>query len=102
LGIYKRALYFWTSQTKNTFSMALLNMQSTVSPISGLAISTPSGSALITYNSDAINWPTLASQSGIPAWSQFQYTNANQTVGIARVKHTVANIRTAAGASTVS
>ena len=87
---------------KNIFSMALLNMHSTVSPISGLAISTPSGSALITYNTDAMNFPTLASQSGIPAWSQFEYTNANQTVGIARVKHTVTNIRTAAGASLVS
>jgi hypothetical protein len=85
---------------KNIFSMALLNMHSTVSPISGLAIS--AGSALITYNTDAMNWPTLASQAGIPAWSQFEYTNANQTVGTAYVKHTVANIRTAAGASTVS
>jgi hypothetical protein len=85
---------------KNIFSMALLNMHSTVSPISGLAIS--AGSALITYNTDAMNFPTLASQSGIAAWSQFEYTNANQTVGTAYVKHTVANIRTAAGASTVS
>ncbi len=85
---------------KNIFSMALLNMYSTVSPISGLAIST--GSALITYNTDAMNFPTLASQSGVAAWSQFEYTNANQTVGIARVKHTVTSIRTAAGASLVS
>ena len=80
--------------------MALLNMHSTVSPISGLAI--PGGSALITYNTDAISWPTLASQPGIAAWSQFEYTNSNQTIGVAKVKHTVANIRTAAGASPVS
>lgn len=80
--------------------MALLNMHSTVSPISGMAIST--GSALITYNTEAMNWPTLASQSGIAAWSRFEYTNANQTIGTAYVKHTVANIRTAAGASLVS
>jgi len=80
--------------------MALLNMYSTVNPISGKAVS--GGSALVTYNSDNISWPTLASQSGIAAWSQFEYTNTNGTVGIANVKHTVANIRTAAAASTVS
>jgi hypothetical protein len=80
--------------------MALLNMYSTVSPISGTTVT--GGSALLTYDSNNINWGTLASQSGVAAWSQFQYTNANNTVGVAKVKHTVANIRTAAGASTVS
>jgi hypothetical protein len=80
--------------------MALLNMYSTVAPISGQAVS--NGSALVTYNSDSISWPTLASQSGHSTWAAFQYTNTNGTVGIANVKHSVANIRTAAGASTVS
>lgn len=80
--------------------MALLNMYSTVSPISGTSVA--GGSALVTYNSDSISWPTLASQSGHSTWSTFQYTNTNGTVGTARVKHTIANIRTAAAASTVS
>lgn len=80
--------------------MALLNMYSTVAPISGQAV--PNGSALVTYDSNAISWPTLASQSGHATWSAFEYTNTNGTVGVAHVKHTIANIRSAAGASTVS
>ena len=80
--------------------MALLNMYSTVDPLTGIAVS--GGSSLITYNSDGINWPTLASQSGHSTWSTFQYTNTNQSTGVARVKHTIANIRTAASATTVS
>lgn len=80
--------------------MALLNMHSTQNPITGASIS--GGSALITYNTDLIEWGTLASQSGRPTWSTFKYNNANRTIGIANVKHSVANIRTAAGASTVS
>lgn len=80
--------------------MALLNMYSTTNPISGTAVA--GGSALLTYDSNAINWSTLASQSGHSTWSTFTYANSNGTVGIANVKHTIANIRTAAGASTVS
>jgi hypothetical protein len=56
----------------------------------------------VTYNTDAINWPTLASQSGIAAWSTFQYNFPTGAVGTANVKHTIAAIRTAASATNVS
>lgn len=79
--------------------MALLNMYSTVSPISGLAI--PGGSSvLVTYNSENINWPTLAAQAN-PENSQFEYTNANGTIGIAKVDHAIEDIRDAANAVNV-
>lgn len=80
--------------------MALLNMYSTTSVLTGAPIS--GGSALVTYNSDSIGWPTLASQSGHSTWTTFEYRNTNGTVGVANVKHTIASIRTAAAASTVS
>jgi hypothetical protein len=80
--------------------MALLNMYSTQSPLGGPV--TPGASPLVTYNTDAINWPTLASQSGIAAWSTFQYNFPTGAVGTANVKHTIAAIRTAASATNVS
>jgi hypothetical protein len=80
--------------------MALLKMYSTTSVLTGAPIA--GGSALDIYNTDNINWPTLASQSGHSTWSTFRYTNINNTVGVANVKHTVANILTATGASLVS
>ena len=80
--------------------MALLRMHSTTNVLTGESI--PGGSTLVTYNTDFMNWPTLASQSGYAAWSTFRYTNSNGTNGVANVKHTVANIASAAGASTVS
>jgi hypothetical protein len=80
--------------------MALLKMYSTTDVLTGSPIS--GGSALVVYNTDNMNWPTLASQSGHPTWSTFRYTNSGGTNGVANVKHTIANIMTAAGASTVS
>jgi hypothetical protein len=88
------------TKTLNISKMPLLNMFSTVSPISGAPVT--GGSVLVTYNTDNINWPTLGSQSGVATWSKFDYENLNGTVGVALVKHSIANIRTAAGASTVS
>jgi hypothetical protein len=88
------------TKTLNISKMPLLNMHSTVSPISGAPVT--GGSVLVTYNTDNMNWPTLASQSGFSNRSQFEYQNLNGTVGVALVKHSIANIRTAAGASTVS
>jgi hypothetical protein len=87
------------TKTLNISKMPLLNMYSTVSPISGLAI--PGGSAvLVTYNTDNINWPTLEPQTN-PENSQFEYTNANGTIGIAKVNHATEDILDAASAVTV-
>lgn len=80
--------------------MALLRMNSTVNPITGASI--VGGSSLLVYNTDNIVWGTLASKVGTTASSIFDYVNGNNSIGKAAVKHSVTNITTAAGASTVS
>jgi hypothetical protein len=80
--------------------MALLRMNSTVNPITGASI--VGGSSLLVYNTDNIIWGTLASRVGTTASSTFDYVNGNNSIGKAAVKHSVTNITTAAGASTVS
>ena len=80
--------------------MALLRMNSTVNPLTGASI--VGGSSLLVYNTDGIVWGTLASRVGTTASSTFDYVNGNNSIGKAAVKHSVTNITTAAGASTVS
>lgn len=86
--------------TKNIFSMALLKMMTTTNPQT--ATSVVGGSAFFVYNTDQINWLTLASKVGTTASSVFDYQLNGGGVGKAAVKHSVANIISAGGASTVS
>jgi len=86
--------------TKNIISMAILRMQTTVSPLSGASVT--GGSALIAYDSNNIEWTTLASKTGTTASSTFAYSNANGTVGIAYVKASVTGILAAVSASTLA
>ena len=80
--------------------MALLKMMTTVNPQTGTSV--VGGSANYVYNTDQINWFTLASRTGTTASSVFNYTLNNGGNGIAAVKHSVANIIAAASATTVS
>ncbi len=75
-------------------------MMTTVAPNSGLAVS--GGSSFFAYDTNNIVWPSLASKTGTTASSVFQYVGPNSSIGQAQVKHSVTNILTAAGASTVS
>jgi len=74
--------------------MALLKMMTTTNPQT--ATSVVGGSAFFVYNTD------LASKTGTTASSVFDYQLNGGGVGKAAVKHSVANIITAGGASTVS
>jgi hypothetical protein len=94
------SLYFWTSKFKLYISMAILRMQTTVSPISGASV--VGGSALVAYDSAQIVWPSLASKVGTTASSIFTYQNFNGTIGEARVKASVAGILAAVSASTLA
>lgn len=80
--------------------MAILRMQTTVSPLSGASV--VGGSALIAYNSDNIAWPTLASKTGTTASSTFSYLNQNGVIGQAQVKASVTGILAAVTASTLA
>jgi hypothetical protein len=80
--------------------MAILRMQTTVSPISGASVT--GGSTLIAYNSDNISWPTLASKVGTTASSTFSYLNQNGVIGQAQVKASVTGILAAVSASTLA
>lgn len=82
--------------------MALLKIQTTVNPATGTAIASP-GSAYIVYNTDNINWGTLASKtgSGGSAFSLFDYTLPGGGVGKATVRASVGDIIAKTGASTV-
>lgn len=57
---------------------------------------------MFVYNTDQINWLTLASKTGTTASSVFDYQLIGGGIGKAAVKHSVTNIASAAGASTVS
>jgi hypothetical protein len=91
-------LYFWAS-LKTFFSMALLRLQTIINPQT--ATSVVGGSAAYVYNTDQINFLTLASRSGDANQSVFDYQLNAGGVGKAIVKGTVASIITATGAATV-
>jgi hypothetical protein len=82
--------------------MAILRMQTTVSPLSGASV--VGGSALIAYNSDNIAWATLASKSGVNgvASSTFSYLNQTGVIGQVQVKASVGAILAAVSASTIA
>jgi len=79
--------------------MALLRLHTTTNPSTGTSV--VGGSALFVYNTDQINWLTLASKTGTTASSTFDYQLTGGGIGKAAVKGTVASIQTAAGAATV-
>ena len=73
----------------------LRSMWSTQIPGSGASLASP-GSQLVTYDSDYINWPTLASKTGTTASSVFVYgTNVVNTNSA--VKLSLASVRSAFG-----
>ena len=80
--------------------MALLRMMTTTNPQT--ATSVVGGSANFVYNTDQINWLTLASKTGTTASSTFDYQLNGGGIGKAAVKHSVTNIITAASATSVS
>jgi hypothetical protein len=80
--------------------MALLRMMTTINPQT--ATSVVGGSANFVYNTDQINWLTLASKTGTTASSVFDYQLNGGGIGKAAVKHSVTNIITAASAVSVS
>lgn len=88
--------------TKNIFSMALLRMITTSNPVTGASV--VGGSANYIYNTDQINWQTLASKtgSGGSASSLFDYQLNGGGIGKAAVKHTVTNIMAAASPAVVA
>jgi hypothetical protein len=90
--------YFWAS-LKNIFSMALLRLMTTTNPQTGTSV--VGGSANFVYNTDQINWLTLASKTGTTASSVFDYQLNGGGIGKAAVKGTVASIQAAAGVATV-
>ena len=66
------------------------------------ATSVVGGSANFIYNTDQINWLTLASKTGTTASSVFDYQLLGGGIGKAAVKHSVANIIIAASATSVA
>ena len=78
-------------------------MWATTSVSSAQALASP-GSQLITFDSDYINWPTLASvkpqSSGEVAfiWSSFNYGPTRLAANNAIVKLSMASVRSAFGA----
>lgn len=80
--------------------MALLRMMTTINPATGTSV--VGGSANFLYETDQINWLTLASKTGTTASSVFDYQLNGGGIGKAAVKHSVANIITAASATNVS
>lgn len=75
----------------------LRTMWATTSVSSAKALASP-GSQLITFDSDYINWPTLASVTGTTASSSFTYGTVNLAANNAVVKVSVASVRSAFGA----
>jgi hypothetical protein len=79
--------------------MALLRMMTTSNPANGASI--VGGSAFVLFETDNINWLTLASRTGTTASSVFEYRLPNGGVGVAAVKGSVGGIIAQVGASTV-
>ncbi len=71
----------------------------TTNPQTGTSV--VGGSANFVYNTDQINWLTLASKTGTTASSVFDYQLNGGGIGKAAVKGTVASIQAAAGVATV-
>lgn len=80
--------------------MALLRMMTTTNPETGASV--VGGSAPFVYNTDNINWLTLASKTGTIASSVFAYRLENGATGIAAVKGSVGAITTAAAVTNVA
>lgn len=82
--------------------MALLKIMTTISPASATAVASP-GSAYFVYDTDNINWLTLASKSGSggSAFSTFNYQLQGGGTGKATVKASVGLILASSGATTV-
>jgi hypothetical protein len=82
--------------------MALLRIMTTVNP--STAASVVGGSAQYVYNTDNINWLTLASKtgSGGNAFSTFDYQLQGGGIGKAVVKASVGLILASSGATLVS
>jgi hypothetical protein len=83
--------------------MALLRMHTVINPSTGTVPPSP-GSVNLVYNTDNINWATLASKtgSGGAASTFFDYTLQGGGIGKAAVKASIGAIAAAAGASQVS
>lgn len=79
--------------------MALLRLMSTQNP--STASSIVGGSAFLVYDTDKINWLTLASKTGTTASSTFDYQLVGGGIGKAAVKAAVTTITASAGAITV-
>jgi hypothetical protein len=80
--------------------MALLRLMTTTNPQTGTSV--VGGSAFFVYNTDQINWLTLASKTGTTASSVFDYQLNGGGIGKAAVKGSVGAIVAATGASTVT
>ena len=79
--------------------MALLRLMSTQNPSTATSIA--GGSAFLVYDTDKINWLTLASKTGTTASSTFDYQLVGGGIGKAAVKAAVTTITASAGAITV-
>ena len=82
--------------------MALLRIQTTVNPSTGASVI--GGSAQFVYNTDQINFLTLASKtgSGGSAFSTFNYELNGGGIGKATVKASVGLILASSGATIVT
>jgi hypothetical protein len=81
--------------------MALLRMMTTINPSTSTSV--VGGSAFFVYDTDRINWQTLASKTGANglASSFFDYTLQGGGIGKAAVKASVGAIQGSAGAVTI-
>ena len=80
--------------------MPLIRMMTTSNPATGTSV--VGGSANFLYNTDLINWQTLASKTGTTASSVFDYQLPNGGRGVAAVKHSVSAILTGASPNLVA
>jgi hypothetical protein len=79
--------------------MALLRMMTTVNPSTSTSV--VGGSAFFVYDTDRINWQTLASKTGAAGISNFDYTLQGGGIGKATVKASPTTITASAGAITI-
>jgi hypothetical protein len=70
-----------------------------VGPGSGASLT---ASRLVSYNTDEIYWPSLASLTGTTASSSFLYPNPSGALSPVQVKASVSGIRAGASASTLA
>lgn len=79
--------------------MALLRLMTTINPAT--AASVVGGSAFFVYDTDKINWLTLASKTGAAGSSFFDYELPGGGIGKAAVKASPTTISASAGAVTI-